>query len=61
MSIRQATFIDVLQSQQDKTQARTNFLKYIIDYNKAQAQLLFETGTISVDGVLHNYSIPPIS
>ncbi|UKI42664.1 MAG: TolC family protein [Candidatus Melainabacteria bacterium] len=40
-TIGEATFLDVLNSQKIKTQARSDLILAIIDYNKAQAQLLF--------------------
>ena len=41
------TFIDVLTSQTEKTTARQQLIRSVIEYNKAQAQILFDTGIIS--------------
>ena len=53
--VGQNTFIDVLTSQTEKTSARQQLLRSIIEYNKAQAQLLFDTGLISPKSILLNY------
>ena len=53
--VGQNTFIDVLTSQTEKTSARQQLLRSIIEYNKAQAQLLFDTGLISPKTLLLNY------
>ncbi len=58
-TIGEATFLDVLNSQKIKTQARSDLILAIIDYNKAQAQLLFDTGLINEYSALVNYIIPP--
>lgn len=49
------TFIDVLTSQTEKTSARQQLIRSVIEYNKAQAQMLFDTGTISPKTLLQNY------
>lgn len=49
------TFIDVLTSQTEKTQARQQLISSVIAYNKAQAQMLFDTGIISPKTLLLNY------
>ena len=49
------TFIDVLTSQTEKTTARQQLIRSVIEYNKAQAQMLFDTGTISPKTLLQNY------
>ena len=59
MMIGEATFLDVLNAQKDKTQARITFISNIIDYNKSQVQLLFDAGAISTNAVLANYIVPP--
>ena len=59
MMIGEATFLDVLNAQKDKTQARITFITNIIDYNKSQVQLLFDAGAISTNSVLANYIVPP--
>ena len=53
--VGQNTFIDVLTSQTEKTSARQQLLRSIIEYNKAQAQLLFDIGLISPKALLLNY------
>ncbi len=53
--VGQNTFIDVLTSQTEKTSARQELLRSIIEYNKAQAQLLFDTGLITPKSLLVNY------
>lgn len=53
--VGQNTFIDVLTSQTEKTQARQQLISSIIQYNKAQAQMLFDTGIISPKALLLNY------
>lgn len=53
--VGQNTFIDVLTSQTEKTRARQQLLRSIIEYNKAQAQLLFDTGLITPKSLLLNY------
>ena len=53
--VGQNTFIDVLTSQTEKTRARQQLLSSIIQYNKAQAQMLFDTGIISPKTLLLNY------
>lgn len=54
--VGQNTFIDVLTSQTEKTRARQQLISSIIEYNKAQAQMLFDTGIISIDTLLLNYN-----
>lgn len=49
------TFIDVLTSQTEKTRARQQLIGSVIEYNKAQAQMLFDTGTITPNTLLQNY------
>lgn len=53
--VGQNTFIDVLTSQTEKTTARQQLLRSVIEYNKAQAQMLFDTGLISPKSLLLNY------
>ena len=53
--VGQNTFIDVLTSQTEKTTARQQLLSSIIEYNKAQAQMLFDTGIITPKTLLLNY------
>ncbi|MBS4759352.1 MAG: TolC family protein [Clostridium sp.] len=53
--VGQNTFIDVLTSQTEKTTARQQLIQSVIEYNKAQAQLLFDTGIITPKALLLNY------
>lgn len=53
--VGQNSFLDVLTSQTEKTQARQQLLISIIQYNKAQAQMLFDTGIITERTLLLNY------
>lgn len=53
--VGQNTFIDVLTSQTEKTRARQQLIFSIIEYNQAQIQMLFDTGTITQEGILLNY------
>lgn len=50
------TFIDILDSQATKIQARISYINSVIEYNKAQVQLLFDTGAITPKSVLINYN-----
>lgn len=53
--VGQNTFIDVLTSQTEKTRARQQLITSVIQYNKAQAQMLFDSGIISPKALLLNY------
>ena len=55
MKAGEATFIDVIASQNLKVQANINLIKNMIEYNKAQTKLLFEVGLISPKSVLRGY------
>ncbi len=55
MKAGDATFIDVIESQNIKVQANLNLIKNMIEYNKSQARLLFEIGIISPKNVLKDY------
>ncbi len=55
MKAGEATFIDVIASQNLKVQANINLIKNMIEYNKAQTQLLFDIGVISPQNVLKGY------
>ncbi len=57
MKAGDATFIDVIESQNIKVQANINLIKNMIEYNKAQCRLLFETGIISPKNVLKDYKL----
>ena len=54
-SFDEATFIDVIASQNLKVQSNINLIKNMIEYNKAQTNLLFEIGLISPKNVLRGY------
>lgn len=56
MKAGEATFIDVIASQNLKVQANINLITNMIEYNKAQAQLLFEIGLISPVNILKDYT-----
>ena len=55
MKAGDATFIDVIASQNLKVQANINLIKNMIEYNKAQTKLLFDIGLISPKNVLKDY------
>lgn len=55
MKAGEATFIDVIASQNLKVQSNINLIKNMIEYNRAQTKLLFEVGLISPDTVLRGY------
>ncbi len=55
MKAGEATFIDVIASQNLKVQANLNLIKNMIEYNKAQTKLLFDIGVISPRNVLKDY------
>ncbi len=58
MEVGEATFLDVLQAQKAKTEARQMLIQHIVDYNKSQIQNLFNIGLITKSAVLTNYRIP---
>ncbi len=55
MKAGEATFIDVIASQNLKVQSNINLIKNMIEYNKAQTNLLFEIGILSPKNVLRDY------
>lgn len=55
MKSGEATFIDVIASQNLKVSANINLIKNMIEYNKSQAKLLFDLGILSPKNVLKNY------
>ena len=55
MKAGQATFIDVIASQNLKVQANINLIKNMIEYNRSQTKLLFEIGMLTPQSVLKNY------
>ena len=60
MDMGEVTFIDVLQAQAAKIEARQALIQHIVDYNKSQLQTLFNIGLISKAAVLIDYSEPVI-
>ena len=56
MKAGEATFIDVISSQNLKVKANINLIKNMIEYNKAQTKLLFNIGLISPKNVLKGYN-----
>ncbi len=54
--VGQGVYTDVIQAQTLKIAAQEQLIQNIIEYNKAQTQLLFDTGIISVSGVLKGYN-----
>lgn len=55
MKAGEATFIDVIASQNLKVQSNINLIKNMIEYNRAQTCLLFEVGLLSPKNVLRDY------
>lgn len=55
MKAGEATFIDVIASQNLKVKSNLNLIKNMIEYNKAQTKLLFDIGVISPKNVLKDY------
>lgn len=53
-------FLDVLNSQATKTQARVQLINSTIEYNKAQVTLLYESGIISPKTLLRCYKTPSV-
>ena len=54
-----ATFIDVIQAQNLKVNSQIGLIQNITEYNKAQVQILFDSGIITQDNVLNGTkSIP---
>lgn len=54
-----ATFIDVIQAQNLKVNAQIRLIQNITDFNKSQAQILFDSGVISKDNVLNGMEHNP--
>ena len=55
MKAGEATFIDVIASQNLKVQANINLIKNMIEYNRAQTKLLFEIGLLNPKNILKDY------
>lgn len=53
-------FLDVIDAQKTKTQARVTLINSTIEYNKTQAKLLFDTGIISPKSLLRCYDTPSV-
>ena len=47
--------LDVIQAQNEATEARIEYVASIIRYNISQAELLFNCGTISIERIIDNY------
>ena len=47
--------LDVIQAQSEATLARVEYASSVIKYNISQAELLFNSGTITIDNVVKNY------
>lgn len=56
--IGDGTFTDVIAAQTAKVIARESLIQNVIEYNKAQAKLLFDSGIISVNSILKDYKVP---
>ena len=55
MEIGEATFLDVIEAQATKVEARQGLISNVIEYNRAQIQLLFESGTITAGDIIEKY------
>lgn len=55
LDVGEATFLDVLEAQSTKTQARQGLIFNVIEYNCAQVQLLFDAGIITVGDIIEKY------
>ena len=53
-----ATFLDIIQAQNQKVTAEINMAKNITDYNKARIQMMFDAGIISIKNVSDGYKTP---
>jgi len=50
-------YTDVISAQLADTQAKTNYLNAVINYNTAQTQLLYDMGVISANSILDGYVV----
>ncbi len=50
-------YTDVISAQLADTQAKTNYLNAVINYNTAQTQLLYDMGVISASSILDGYVV----
>ena len=55
MDIGEATFLDVIEAQATKINARQGLISNVIEYNCAQVKLLFDSGTITVNDIIEHY------
>ena len=55
MKIGEATYLDVIDANKQKTQARIEFLNSIISYNKSQIGQLFEIGRMNLLEIKQGY------
>lgn len=53
-----ATFLDIIQAQNQKVTAEINMAKNITDYNKARIQMMFDSGIISIQNISDGYKTP---
>jgi outer membrane protein TolC len=53
------TNLEVLTAQRDLTQARLDKASVLLDFNKAQAQLLHDIGLISIDSLSSGTIVAP--
>ena len=51
----QGILLDVIQAQSEMTEARVEYVKSIINYNIAQTELLYNSGTINKEILIENY------
>ena len=56
MDIGEATFLDVIEAQATKINARQGLISNVIEYNCAQAKLLFDSGTITASDIIQHYT-----
>lgn len=57
MRIGQATYLDVIDANQQKTLARIELIDSIVAYNKSQLKQMFETGTLNLFEIKTKYEI----
>ena len=55
MKIGEATYLDVIDANRQKTQARIDFIEAIINYNKIQIKQLFEIGAMNLIEIKTKY------
>ena len=55
MEIGEATFLDVIEAQATKINARQGLISNVIEYNCSQVKLLFESGLITASDIIEKY------